>query len=281
MTGLDLEELGRQNPVIACATAVVKVVNAVAKLLREFRAKSGLSQAEMAAKLDVSQPRIAQLESGKPGNVPSLEQVAEYAFHTGHDLLICDRAKVADLPEYQALQTKIQSLERRNRELLEKRARELNYVRAPMPVIGFRPMPEMGKAANWQQGQQPAQVPCGWVIPIPVGKSEYANKGAALGNAPSKTYTMKTYTIGMGDRDETFHFYFAGGDEMVVNAGEVVEQWTCSVPKDVLKDLAHSLEASANEPQATSAYDVLTRVSEKLGTVVQVETPATTEKPGL
>jgi transcriptional regulator with XRE-family HTH domain len=279
MAGLDLEELGRQNPVVACATAVVKVVNAVAKLLREFRAISGLSQAEMAAKLDVSQPRIAQLESGKPGNAPSLEQVAEYAFHTGRQLLICDRAKVVDLPEYQALQTKIQSLERRNRELLRERASDLNYGRVSVPVTGFYPMPQMGRAANW--AKDPAQYPCGWaiplpVIPIPVGKSGHTNKGVALGNVP-----LNTYTIGTNDHAGTIHFYFAGCDEMVINAGELTEQWIYSVPKKVLKDLAHSLEASANEPHATSAYDVLTRVSEKLGAVVQVETPTAAQKPGL
>jgi transcriptional regulator with XRE-family HTH domain len=113
MTGLDLKELGKRNPAVALATAVVVAVNRAAALLRGFRSKSGLSQADMAGKLGITQPRIAQLESGKPGNAPSIEQLAEYAFHTGNELLICDRAQVRELPEYQALLEKTNSLEAR------------------------------------------------------------------------------------------------------------------------------------------------------------------------
>ena len=117
MTGLDLKELGKKNPEIARATAIVAAVNRAATLLRDFRSKRGLSQADMAGKLGVSQPRIAQLESGKPGNAPSLEQLAEYAFHTGNDLLICDRSQVRELPEYKALLRKLDALEKRIHEL--------------------------------------------------------------------------------------------------------------------------------------------------------------------
>lgn len=86
-----------RNAAIDRATAVVEFGNEVARLLRTFRTESGLSQAEMAKRLGVTQPRIAQLESGKPGNLPSLEQLAEYAFHCGRSLSIGDRPQAGKL----------------------------------------------------------------------------------------------------------------------------------------------------------------------------------------
>ncbi len=81
MSGIDLQALARDNPTIALAMAQVEFIRSVAKFLREMRVNRGLSQASMAKLLGVSQPRIAQIESGKPGNAASLEQIAGYAYH--------------------------------------------------------------------------------------------------------------------------------------------------------------------------------------------------------
>jgi transcriptional regulator with XRE-family HTH domain len=99
MTGIDLEKLAKSDPAVALATAIVKLINQAASLLRSFRTEKGLSQTEMANLLGLSQPRIAQLESGKPGNAPSLEQLAEYAFHAGKVLTVCDLSQLADMEE--------------------------------------------------------------------------------------------------------------------------------------------------------------------------------------
>jgi transcriptional regulator with XRE-family HTH domain len=90
ISGIDLEKLGNEIPRIASAGAVVELGNQVANLLKRLRIESEFSQADMAAKLGVSQPRIAQLESGKPDNLPSLEQIAEYAFYCGRSVTISE-----------------------------------------------------------------------------------------------------------------------------------------------------------------------------------------------
>jgi transcriptional regulator with XRE-family HTH domain len=80
MSGIDLRALARDNPTIALAKSQVEFIRSVAKFLREMRVNRGLSQARMAKLLGVSQPRIAQIESGKPGDAASLEQIAGYAY---------------------------------------------------------------------------------------------------------------------------------------------------------------------------------------------------------
>src|SRR5262245_35494169 len=89
-----IDELVNENPRVARAKAVVELINQAATLLRDFRKERGLTQDEMATKLGISQPRVAQLESGKPGNAPSLEQLAEFAFHCGYSLAICDKSQM-------------------------------------------------------------------------------------------------------------------------------------------------------------------------------------------
>ena len=83
MSGPDIEALSREDPRIALAVAQVEFINAVASQLREMRKSANLQQARMAELLGVSQPRIAQIESGKPGDAPSVEQIAAYAHFCG------------------------------------------------------------------------------------------------------------------------------------------------------------------------------------------------------
>lgn len=117
MSGANLKELEKNNLIIARATAVVEMVNQAASLMRRFRSEKNVSQAEMAAKLGVSQPRIAQLESGKPGNAPSLEQVAEYAFLLDRKIVVCDRSQIERSGDSGKYLKRIDELEKQVRQL--------------------------------------------------------------------------------------------------------------------------------------------------------------------
>jgi transcriptional regulator with XRE-family HTH domain len=56
------------------------------RLLKQARAKAGLTQAELAARLDTSQPVVARLESGRAN--PRLETFLKAIAATGHDLRV-------------------------------------------------------------------------------------------------------------------------------------------------------------------------------------------------
>ncbi len=77
----NLDRLAKSNPAVTVAKSQLQFIRDVAKKLREMREEKQLSQARMADLLGVSQPRIAQLESGRPGDAPSLEQIAAYAYY--------------------------------------------------------------------------------------------------------------------------------------------------------------------------------------------------------
>jgi HTH-type transcriptional regulator/antitoxin HipB len=81
MTYSDLDLYARDNPVIRLGLAQVDFINEVASQLRTLREQAGLTQKQMGQLVGVSQPRIAQIESGKPDAAASLEQIAAYAFH--------------------------------------------------------------------------------------------------------------------------------------------------------------------------------------------------------
>jgi transcriptional regulator with XRE-family HTH domain len=109
---LDDGKPAENDQIVALAGSIVRIVNEAAGLLRRFRLEKGLSQAEMASRMELSQPRVAQLESGKPGNAPSLEQLAEFAFHAGHAVALRDAAQlVAAETEHAALVRRVKGYE--------------------------------------------------------------------------------------------------------------------------------------------------------------------------
>lgn len=81
MTDSELEVYARGNPVVRVGLAQVQFINEVASQLRTLREQAGLTQKQLGRLMGVSQPRIAQIESGKPEAPASLEQIAAYAFH--------------------------------------------------------------------------------------------------------------------------------------------------------------------------------------------------------
>jgi DNA-binding XRE family transcriptional regulator len=72
--------LGRllENPVLAEAALRQEFATVSSVLIRRSREAAGLTQAELARKVGVSQPRVAQLESGSPDDgVPEVVTLAK------------------------------------------------------------------------------------------------------------------------------------------------------------------------------------------------------------
>ena len=236
MTGIDLKELEKKNPKIARARAIVAAVNSGAKAMRDFRKKSGLSQAQMAAKLGVTQPRIAQLESGKPGNAPSLEQLADAAFLAGSELLVGDRSQIGEPPEHQAVLEKARS---RARQLVER-----VYARE-----------QQGMSVSERDAQA-----------LEVAKKLLETPAAHASRSAKKLAEAR-------ERVEFIRKTLAAFNSAPGGTVGMERLQTLPVPKRTLKELARSFEESANEAETTKAYDVLTRVSETIGTSLPVPAP--------
>jgi transcriptional regulator with XRE-family HTH domain len=88
MPGIDLDLLASEYPNVAVARRQVDVIVQVSKILRTMRKASNLSQADIAAALEVKQPRIAQIESGRPADAPSLNQIVAFALRCGFEINI-------------------------------------------------------------------------------------------------------------------------------------------------------------------------------------------------
>lgn len=60
----------------------------LAHLTRQMRHEAGLSQAQLAAKLGITQPVVARLESRDPQRLPTLDTVAKVAAACGRRMVI-------------------------------------------------------------------------------------------------------------------------------------------------------------------------------------------------
>ena len=76
----------RRDPAYVAAYDALQDEFALAAVLIDARSRAGLSQADVARKMDTSQPAIARLEGGK-GN-PSLATLRRFAKVTGTRLTI-------------------------------------------------------------------------------------------------------------------------------------------------------------------------------------------------
>jgi ribosome-binding protein aMBF1 (putative translation factor) len=84
----------RRDPKYVKAYDALEDEFALAAALIDARAKAGLSQAQVAKKMETSQPAVARLEGGKAN--PSLDTLRRYAKATGTRLRISfERAKRA------------------------------------------------------------------------------------------------------------------------------------------------------------------------------------------
>jgi transcriptional regulator with XRE-family HTH domain len=73
----------QSDPDYAQALAVVELVREVGDMLAQMRTRAGLTQAELAERLDISAGRVSQLESGTLRNAPSLKTIAQFATACG------------------------------------------------------------------------------------------------------------------------------------------------------------------------------------------------------
>jgi transcriptional regulator with XRE-family HTH domain len=78
-----LETLAERDPSFAEGSAIYDVVSGLSSALRLMREAAGLTQTELAKRLDLTQGRISQIESGLPDHAPSLEMVARFAVACG------------------------------------------------------------------------------------------------------------------------------------------------------------------------------------------------------
>jgi transcriptional regulator with XRE-family HTH domain len=67
----------------AQAAAVVDLVREVGDMLQRMRTRAGLTQVQLAERLDISAGRVSQLESGMLRHAPSLKTIAQFATACG------------------------------------------------------------------------------------------------------------------------------------------------------------------------------------------------------
>lgn len=84
----DLAAAVRADPKLHAASIEVAAARSAARILRDARRASGLSQHELAGLLDVKQPRISQVESGKIESIPPLEFMARFLAACGQQLVL-------------------------------------------------------------------------------------------------------------------------------------------------------------------------------------------------
>ncbi len=93
----DLIEKKRLDPALHDAWIVAEMAKSAGAVLRAMRSRAGLTQKKMAAALDISQPRVSQLENGKVENMPPLDLMARYADACGESLVLTTAAEIDSL----------------------------------------------------------------------------------------------------------------------------------------------------------------------------------------
>ncbi len=76
----------KKDKEILVAVEEVKMHLKIAKIIKELRIKSGLTQEQLAKKAKVSQPMIARLEKGDQDRVPTLSTINKVLSALGHEV---------------------------------------------------------------------------------------------------------------------------------------------------------------------------------------------------
>lgn len=87
----------KERPEFRFAFPVAEVAKRAGEVLREMRLASGKKQGDIAKELEISQPRMSQIESGKVEHLPPLALMAKYAEVCGDSICILPKK------EYDAL----------------------------------------------------------------------------------------------------------------------------------------------------------------------------------
>lgn len=102
----DLIAKKRADPALHGAWIVADMAKAAGAILRKLRKQKGITQEDIAAALDISQPRVSQLENGKVQNMPPLDLMALYADACGDSLVLITATELnALVAERDALKT--------------------------------------------------------------------------------------------------------------------------------------------------------------------------------
>lgn len=75
---------------------IIDVRRKVARFVRELRAKSGLTQAELAERAGMAQPDISRLEAGQTSIGPSVDRLERMAQACGRELVLGTRKRRQD-----------------------------------------------------------------------------------------------------------------------------------------------------------------------------------------
>jgi ribosome-binding protein aMBF1 (putative translation factor) len=81
-------EKNLKDPEFADLYQKEQLINALAKMIRDIRKKTGMTQSEFAKEVQTTQPVIARLESGKDSRTPSLDLLMRIANAAGTRLNI-------------------------------------------------------------------------------------------------------------------------------------------------------------------------------------------------
>lgn len=63
-----------------------QIINSIAKMIHDIRKSTGMTQSQLAKKVQTTQPVIARLESGRDSRVPSLDLLMRIADAAGAKL---------------------------------------------------------------------------------------------------------------------------------------------------------------------------------------------------
>ncbi len=81
-------EKNLKDPKFADLYQKEQLINALAKMIRDIRKKTGMTQSEFAKEVQTTQPVIARLESGRDSRTPSLDLLMRIANAAGTRLNI-------------------------------------------------------------------------------------------------------------------------------------------------------------------------------------------------
>lgn len=82
----DVIEENLKNPEFAKHYRREQIINSIAKMIHDVRKSTGMTQTELAKKVDTTQPVIARLEGGRDSRIPSLDLLMRIADATGAKL---------------------------------------------------------------------------------------------------------------------------------------------------------------------------------------------------
>jgi predicted transcriptional regulator len=82
----DVIEENLKDPEFAKHYRREQIINSIAKMIHDIRKRTGMTQSQLAKKVQTTQPVIARLESGRDSRIPSLDLLMRIADAAGAKL---------------------------------------------------------------------------------------------------------------------------------------------------------------------------------------------------